>query len=146
LLVGLPGSGKSTWAANKKGVISSDAVRELLADDPTDQTIHRRVFAMMRALLRQRLELKRPITYIDATSLTLKDRRPWIRIARRHRATIEARIFATPLAECQRRNALRGRIVPPEAISAMNERCVLPSKKEGFARVTTARTTSPPRT
>ena len=136
LLVGLPGSGKSTWAAGKPGVISSDAVRELLADDPTDQTIHRRVFGMMRALLRQRLELNRPVTYIDATSLTPNERRPWIGIARRYRSTIEALYFATPLAECQRRNRERGRVVPEEAIEAMNRRLVPPSVTEGFARVT----------
>src|ERR1035438_1329956 len=46
LLIGLPGSGKSTWVAKQKAVaLSSDAVRELLADDPTDQSIHARVFA-----------------------------------------------------------------------------------------------------
>jgi len=41
--------------------ISSDAVRGLLADDPTDQSIHARVFRVMRYLLRQRLEIGRPL-------------------------------------------------------------------------------------
>ena len=48
-LVGLPGSGKSTWA-RKQGVavLSSDELRLLLADDESNQTIHREVFATLR--------------------------------------------------------------------------------------------------
>ena len=40
VLVGLPGSGKSTWLAQAGGGgISSDAVRKLLADDETELTV-----------------------------------------------------------------------------------------------------------
>ncbi len=58
VLVGLPGSGKSTYL-ERLGVqaLSSDAVRGLLADDETDQGIHREVFATLRYLLRRRLAL-----------------------------------------------------------------------------------------
>ena len=75
LLVGLPGSGKSTYL-EKQGVtgLSSDAVRQLLADNATDQTIHARVFATLRHLLRHRLLIGRPVTYIDATHLTPEER------------------------------------------------------------------------
>ena len=88
LLVGLPGSGKSTYL-EKQGVtgLSSDTVRQLLADDPTDQTIHARVFATLRYLLRHRLLIGRPVTYIDATHLTPDERRPYIEIARTFDAT-----------------------------------------------------------
>src|SRR5215472_16673147 len=80
LLAGLPGSGKSTWL-ERLGVtaLSSDATRTLLIDDPTNQTIHGRVFATLRYLLRQRLEQARPVTYIDATNLTRTDRRQYIK-------------------------------------------------------------------
>ena len=61
VLVGLPGSGKSTYL-ERLGVtaLSSDGVRGLLADDVTDQSIHREVFATVRYLLRRRLALARP--------------------------------------------------------------------------------------
>ena len=51
VLVGLPGSGKSTYL-ERLGVtpLSSDAIRQLLADDATDQTIHARVFAVRCAI------------------------------------------------------------------------------------------------
>jgi predicted kinase len=69
VLVGLPGSGKSTYL-ERQGItpLSSDAIRQLLADDATDQTIHARVFQSLRYLLRQRLAIGRPATYVDATS------------------------------------------------------------------------------
>jgi predicted kinase len=137
VLVGLPGSGKSTWAAEKPGVLSSDAIRQLLADDPTDQTIHARVFRVVRNLLKQRLELNRPVTYVDATNLTPKERRPYVAIAQRHGASIEAVFFDTAVAECQRRNRLRQRVVPDEAIAAMARKLVAPAASEGFSKVTT---------
>lgn len=139
LLVGLPGSGKSTWASGKSGVLSSDAVRELLADDPGDQSIHARVFRVIRDLLKHRLQLKRPVTYIDATNLTPKERRPYIRLAALFDGEIEAVFFDVPVQECMRRNRGRGRIVPDEVIQAMAAKLVAPDEKEGFSRVTVIR-------
>jgi predicted kinase len=140
LLVGLPGSGKSTWATREKlPVLSSDELRRTLADDPTDQSIHARVFSVLRLLIKHRLELKRPITCIDATNLTPKERRPYIALARRHGASVEAIFFDTPIPECQRRNRLRKRVVPREAIETMARKLVVPSTREGFSKVTTLR-------
>ncbi len=104
-------------------------------DDPNDQTIHARTFAVLRHLLVQRIELKRPVTYIDATNITVNDRRPYIEIARVHGCEIEAIFFNVPVEECQRRNRERHRIVPDEAILGMAKRLEPPSTAEGFARV-----------
>ena len=84
-----------------------------------------------------RLELKRPVTCIDATNLTPKERRPYLALARRHDAIIEAVFFNTPIAECQRRNRLRKRVVPREAIETMARKLVPPLTREGFSKVTT---------
>ena len=135
LLVGLPGSGKSTWAADKPGVLSSDALRELLADDPDNQTIHARVFRVLRELLKHRLELKRPVTYVDATNLTPYEREPYIKLGRLFECKMEAVFFDVPLHECIRRNRERERIVPDEVIRKMAARLVKPSAREGFSRV-----------
>ena len=138
VLVGLPGSGKSTWLeqTGAGAALSSDTVRRWLADDETDQTIHDRVFQTMRYLLRHRLELSRPVTYIDATNLTPAERQPYIGIGRSYGCEVEAVYFDVPLAVCRERNARRHRVVPEEALEKMAARLVPPSESEGFDRVT----------
>ncbi len=134
--MGLPGSGKSTWLLGKDGVLSSDELRWTLSDDRTNQTIHRRVFAVLRYLLRHRLELRRPVSYIDATNLTVNDRRGYIALADLYDAEVEAVFFDVPIEECQRRNRARDRIVPDQAIQSMAGRMTPPAVSEGFSRVT----------
>jgi predicted kinase len=136
VLVGLPGSGKSTYAEKFAGVISSDEIRRLLCDDPTNQNIHPQTFAMLRRLLRARLELGRPVTYVDATNLTRAARRPYIKITELFGCDVDAVFFDVPLKECQRRNRLRKRVVPDEAIEKMARQLVAPTTGEGFRRVT----------
>jgi predicted kinase len=136
LAVGLPASGKSTYLANlRANPISSDGIRLQLADDETDQTIHSRVFAVMRYLLDQRLQLQRPVTYIDATNLTRRDRRPFLKIARQYECDAEALFFDVPLAVCKARNRLRARNVPDSVLDLMAAKLVPPSIEEGFTRV-----------
>jgi predicted kinase len=133
--VGLPGSGKSTYFSNLGAhAISSDAIRLQLADDETDQTIHARVFATMRYLLKQRIEL-RPVTYVDATNLTRRDRRPFIKLAQKHECDIEALFFDIPLEVCKARNSSRSRLVPEHVLDRMAAKLVTPSIEEGFSRI-----------
>lgn len=140
VLVGLPGSGKSTYL-ERLGVrgISSDAVRGLLADDETDQTIHERVFQTVRYVLRQRLTIGRPVTYIDATNLRPDERLPYLKIGGQFGCEVDAVFFDVPLPVCLERNAQRHRVVPAEALEAMAAKLVPPSEREGFARVTVVR-------
>jgi predicted kinase len=140
LAVGLPGSGKSTYlAALGAHPISSDAIRLQLADDETDQTIHARVFAVMRYLLKQRIELQRPVTYIDATNLTRRDRRTFITLARKHGCETEALFFDFPLAVCKARNSSRARLVPDHVLDQLSVKLVPPSVEEGFSRIEVVR-------
>jgi len=140
LAVGLPGSGKSTYFEQRKIVpLSSDLLRLLLADDPTDQRYQDFIFRCLRYLLRLRLEMERPITYIDATNLSRGERAFYIRIAQEHGAEVEAIFFDVPLEVCQQRHLARGRQVPADAMLRLAERLTPPALEEGFSRITTVR-------
>ena len=140
MLVGLPGSGKSTWL-ERQGIvgIASDWIRQVLADDATDQTIHARVFLTMRYLLRHRLAIGRPVSYVDATHLTPEERRPYIELGRWYGCDVEAVYFDVPPEVCRERNLRRDRVVPDDAMERMAAKLVLPELAEGFTRVIVVR-------
>jgi predicted kinase len=140
VLVGLPGSGKTAYLERIGApALSSDAIRGLVSDDPTNQSIHRRVFATLRYLLRQRLELRRPVTYIDATNLTPRERRAYIRMGELNGCDVEAVFFDVPVEVCLERNRRRERVVPDEAVLKMAAKLRPPAVEEGFTRVTVVR-------
>ena len=138
LAIGLPGSGKSTWFANRKIVpLATDHLRLLLADDEDEQRFQAEIFAALRYLIRKRIDFKRPVTYVDATNLTRRFRRQFLEIAKSRPCRIEALYFDVPFEVCVERNKKRGRTVPAKIMRAMFEKLTPPSLQEGFQRITT---------
>jgi len=111
----------------------------VLADNATDQTIHARVFLTVRYLLRHRLAIGRPVSYVDATHLTPEERRPYIQIAQWYGCDVEALYFDVRLEVCRARNLRRERVVPEEAMERMAMKLARPEMAEGFTKITIVR-------
>ncbi len=140
VLVGLPGSGKSYWAKEQNlPVLSSDAIREMLTGDAANQNANRVVFGVLRSLLIARIKAGAPVTCVDTTALTRRERRSFVRIAEMWDCEIEAVFFDVPLDVCKARNDARRRIVPQDVMERFAARLRPPSMDEGFSRVTVVR-------
>jgi predicted kinase len=140
LSVGLPGSGKTTWF-KRKGVtpLSSDLLRTLLFDDATEQRHQDLVFSSLRYLLRTRMMARMPMNYVDATNLSPKERRHWIRMAREFGYEVHAVYFDVPLETCLERNHKRQRVVPEDVMQRMSAKLRPPTFEEGFSKIVVVR-------
>ena len=141
LLVGISGSGKSTFAARHFAptqVLSSDAMRAMVADDPTDQTASDAAFELLHTALSLRLARGR-LSVVDATNVERWSRERLRALARRFGRPSCAIVLATPLDVCLARNLGRpDRRVPPAAIGRQHgwlHESLPTLSDEGFAPV-----------
>ena len=118
LLIGPAASGKSTWAATRfppSQVLSSDAFREMVADDASDQAATRDAFRLLHLVARARVE-RGLLTVIDATNLQRAARTALLGLAARNGRPTIAVVLDVPLDELLARNAARARSVPAEVV------------------------------
>jgi len=143
LAIGLPGSGKTTWFG-RRGVtpLSSDLLRNILFDDVEEQRFQGLVFQTLRQMLRARLIAKMPWNYVDATNLSIHERRQWIKMAQSFGYEVQGVYFDVPLEVCLERNRQRERSVSEEVMMKMAEKLKAPSFDEGFAKITVVRVKS----
>lgn len=126
LLVGIPGSGKTTYAknyiTNDKNTIhlSSDKIREELWGNEAIQGDNNEVFSLMQSRAIEALNNGQDVIY-DATNVTRKDRSYIIDRCPKF-AKIEAHIIWAPIETCIERDAARERTVGKEVIDKMLKR------------------------
>jgi protein phosphatase len=109
LLVGVTGSGKSTFARahfKPTEVISSDFCRGLVADDQNDQSATPAAFEVLRFIVAQRLKAGR-LTVVDATNVQPEARRDLVLLAREYDVLPVAIVLDLPERLCAERNAQR---------------------------------------
>ena len=140
LAIGLPGSGKTTWF-RRRGVtpLSSDLLRNILFDDVEEQKFSGLVFSTLRSLLRARLIAKMPWNYVDATNLSVHERRQWIKMSKSFGYEVQAVFFDVPLDVCLERNRSRDRMVSEDVMRKMAEKLKPPVFEEGFEKITVVR-------
>lgn len=151
VLVGIPGAGKTTYAARlhtydpSMQVISPDIIREQLYPGYDEGRVDvrciddRRVFRAAYRTTAEALQHGHDVIF-DATSLTFTRRKKLIDIARRYDAEVIAHFFPISLDAALQRNRRRLRQVPPGAIAHMARVLVPPQMAEGFDRITVHRT------
>ena len=109
VLIGISGSGKSTFAARHFGpteVISSDFCRALVSDDENDQAATADAFEVLNFIAAKRLDAGR-LAVIDATSVQPAARQSLIALARQHHVLAVAIVLDVPERTCAERNAAR---------------------------------------
>jgi protein phosphatase len=143
VLVGAAGAGKSTFANRHFAtdeILSSDAYRELVAGDPTDQGATRPAFAALHRALARRLG-GGALTVVDATNVLAHARRTLLRRAAQARVPAVAIVLDLPAPLVLARNVTRtSGLVPEDAVLrqlADLERAVRGDRfaAEGFAAV-----------
>ncbi|MBI5088722.1 MAG: polynucleotide kinase-phosphatase [Actinobacteria bacterium] len=108
-LVGVSGSGKSTFAARHflpTEVISSDFCRKLVSDDENDQSATEAAFQVLHTIAAKRLQSGR-IAVIDATNVRPEDRKPIVQLAKDHHVFAFAIVLDVAPEVCHERNAAR---------------------------------------
>lgn len=136
LLVGAPGSGKSTYRntlINSK-VICMDDERQRLCGTPNDMSKNTEVFNNCFKELNRSLRANESVTW-DATSWTRKARKPLIDAARSHGAQVGIVYFDLPVETLLKRNVEREKRVPDDVVWRFYKQLETPASYE-YERLT----------
>jgi protein phosphatase len=141
LLVGVSGSGKSTFAAKHFGpfqVVSSDFCRGLVADSVSDQAATKDAFDVLHYIVVTRLR-RGLLTVVDATNTQQESRSALVRLAKSHDVMVDAIVLDVPEAVAVERNVARpDRDFGSHVVGRQRrdlKRSIGRMRKEGFRRV-----------
>ena len=141
VLMGIAASGKSTFARRHFApteIVSSDALRAMIADSPNAQGATDDAFDLLHRILAMRLRRGR-LTVVDATNVEDWARAELVAIARHHRRPAVAIVLDVPLPLALERNAARAAPRPPPGAIRRQHRWLADSlptlDREGYAAV-----------
>jgi O-phosphoseryl-tRNA(Sec) kinase len=143
MLIGLPGTGKTTFAkkilkqnAQDRILVSSDNIRfDLLNYEETgidfDPKIEPKVWARVIKEIKKALDNSTVKEVIfDATNLIKSGRKPYLELAKDKGFHTRGIVFSAPLSEIKARNRNRKRKVPEEVIDRFYRSFEYPEKGE----------------
>jgi protein phosphatase len=141
LLVGVSGSGKSTFGARHflpTQVISSDFCRGLVADDENDQSATPDAFDVLHYIVGTRLR-RGLLTVVDATNVQRDARAALVKLAKSHDVLVDAIVLDVPEQVAIGRNRDRAdRQFGDHVVNRQRrdlKRSLKGMRKEGFRRV-----------
>ena len=141
LLIGIAASGKSTFARRHFApteILSSDALRAMITDDPHAQAATEDAFDLLHRILAMRLRRGR-LTVVDATNVEDWARARLLAVGRRHRRPTVAIVLDLPLEVALERNLGRPLPRPPASALRRQHRWLATSvaalREEGFDAV-----------
>lgn len=136
MLIGLPASGKSTFAKGLIGergdilYLSSDVIREELYGDESIQGDNKLIFELMESRTKEALNNGYHVVY-DATNLSRKKRSHLLR--QLPRGTFKTAVYmSTDYEIVQMQNKERDRVVPENIIDNMYKNLQVPIYSEGW--------------
>ena len=138
MLIGIPGSGKSTFAKliqpvlNYK-ILSSDEYRKNMFGSEDDQEHNSQIFTKLHEDMNDLLSKGENVCY-DATNIKRSDRKACLKSISYPCEKI-AIFIRCSVDEAKKRNSNRDRIVPDEVIDKMYSNLIEPSIDEGFDEI-----------
>lgn len=141
MLVGIPGSGKTTYAANLKKenpdyiIHSSDELRKELYGDIGNQEHNAELFEELHRRIRKDIKEEKTVVY-DATNLVKKRRVSFLSTINCKKKCV---LFLTDYDTCLKNNQEREMVVPDKVIEHMRKIFCPPHWHEGFDEIITVR-------
>jgi predicted kinase len=136
VLVGIPASGKSTYASEVEDaiVLSSDQLRIELYGDVDNQDNNGELFQELNRRAKEALNNGQNVI-LDATNINAKRRIHLVQQEFRDYPNKVARVYLTPYELCLKRNSERERKVPNHVIKRMYLNFQIPTYEEGWSDI-----------
>ncbi|MGB0838502.1 MAG: polynucleotide kinase-phosphatase [Chitinophagales bacterium] len=141
LLVGVSGSGKSTFAKKyfkQHEVVSSDTCRGIVSNDENSLSATNDAFDLLNFIIAKRLK-NGLLTVVDATNVQSESRKKLIQLAREYHTLPVAIVLDLPKQVCEARNEKRvdrnfdGRVIRQQ--KQQLKRSIRNLKREGFRKI-----------
>lgn len=138
-LIGLSGSGKSTWAEefiknNDAELLSSDRLRLELFGDENDQRHNSEVFNELHRRAIKFLKQGKTVVY-DATGLSGSRRKGFLKQFSQISCWKACLVFAVPFSTCVERDSKRSRSVGREVVLRQMKQFQMPHMNEGWDEI-----------